>query len=133
MQYLETLGPVRGYGDYRFHVRPVFIAHTCISAANRMASALKTAGRGEVKVVGRGRESNKSTLELCNNAIGVETFLIEAYLSALLRIRDDSQKNVDARVFIVQCDLNKGCIQQILYCNSSFIRCPRFLLYLHVF
>jgi len=98
MQYLETL---------ESFVATAIIDFTCdwyqfssrIPAFLRLIArrALKKAGRAEVKVVGRGRESNKSTLELCNNAIGVET--TEAYLSALLRIQDDSQRNVNARVF----------------------------------
>lgn len=75
MQYLETLRPL---------VATAIIDFTCdryqfssrIPAFLRLIArrALKKVGRGEVKVVGRGRESNKSTLELCNNAIGVETF-----------------------------------------------------------
>lgn len=55
MQYLETLG-LRGYDDYRFHVRPVpvFILNTCISAANRAARARKSRKRRSES--GRARE-----------------------------------------------------------------------------
>lgn len=75
MQYLGTLGSFVATAiidftcnRYQFSSRiPAFLQ----LIARR---ALKKAGRGEVKVVGRGRESNKSTLELCNNATGVETF-----------------------------------------------------------
>jgi hypothetical protein len=47
---------VRGNGDYRFHVRPVpvFMANTCISAANRAARAEK--GRKRRSESGRARE-----------------------------------------------------------------------------
>lgn len=63
---------IRGYSDYRFHVRPVpvFIANTCISAANRAARAQKSRKRRSESGRSRaGRAGGKVIKVLLNFAI----------------------------------------------------------------